>query len=235
MTRTREGKSADRHFAAGRFRKAVAFHRLARLAADSPDVVRDSDVITANAVLAAIAYADALTAAYGDASIRRTTPRSRNSCATFSERVCQTLKNAVLPDCSAARTKLPTEQASAHQIRPGRRSIILINSAPGPLTCLRPNKLSRPCVPMSKRDRDECRSDAFVIPVLSSAGSFSVASRRFSIPSGRLAALPKVVAVWLFGSVARFEDSIDSDIDVAVVIDAPAPPQATLPTASVTR
>lgn len=64
MTRTREGKPADRHFAAGRFRKAVAFHGLARLAADSP-VVRDSDVVTANAVLAAIAYADALTAAYG--------------------------------------------------------------------------------------------------------------------------------------------------------------------------
>ncbi len=36
----------------------------------------------------------------------------------------------------------------------------------------------------------------------------------------KAAKLPEVVAVWLFGSVARAEDVIDSDIDVAVVIDA---------------
>ncbi len=36
----------------------------------------------------------------------------------------------------------------------------------------------------------------------------------------KAAKLPEVTAVWLFGSVARAEDMIDSDIDVAVVIDA---------------
>lgn len=34
---------------------------------------------------------------------------------------------------------------------------------------------------------------------------------------------PEVIACWLFGSVARAEDAIESDIDVAVVIDAPRP------------
>lgn len=34
---------------------------------------------------------------------------------------------------------------------------------------------------------------------------------------------PEVVACWLFGSVARAEDTIESDVDVAVVIDAPRP------------
>lgn len=37
----------------------------------------------------------------------------------------------------------------------------------------------------------------------------------------RAAAVDHVVAVWLFGSVARSEDGINSDTDIAVVIDAP--------------
>lgn len=37
----------------------------------------------------------------------------------------------------------------------------------------------------------------------------------------RAAAVDHVIAVWLFGSVARSEDGTDSDIDIAVVIDAP--------------
>jgi predicted nucleotidyltransferase len=34
------------------------------------------------------------------------------------------------------------------------------------------------------------------------------------------ASLPQVIGVWLFGSVARAQDTIDSDFDVGVVIDA---------------
>jgi predicted nucleotidyltransferase/DNA-binding transcriptional ArsR family regulator len=36
------------------------------------------------------------------------------------------------------------------------------------------------------------------------------------------AAFPEVVSTWLFGSVARAEDTVSSDVDIAVVIDAPA-------------
>jgi predicted nucleotidyltransferase len=31
---------------------------------------------------------------------------------------------------------------------------------------------------------------------------------------------PRIVATWLFGSVARGEDTVDSDLDIAIVIDA---------------
>ena len=65
MTRTGAAKSVDITHALGRLRKALAFHELARLALDHIDRVRDPDVVAATAVLSAIAYADALTAAYG--------------------------------------------------------------------------------------------------------------------------------------------------------------------------
>ncbi len=65
MTRTGISKAVDPAHAFGRFRKAEAFHKASRLISDNIATVRDADVVTANAVLAAIAYTDALTATYG--------------------------------------------------------------------------------------------------------------------------------------------------------------------------
>ncbi len=65
MTRTGISKAVDPAHAFGRLRKAEAFHKASRLISDNIATVRDADVVTANAVLAAIAYTDALTATYG--------------------------------------------------------------------------------------------------------------------------------------------------------------------------
>jgi len=65
MTRTGTSKQVDSIFAIGRLRKAVAFHEVARLALEHIDRVGDPDPVASNAILAAIAYTDALTAAYG--------------------------------------------------------------------------------------------------------------------------------------------------------------------------
>jgi hypothetical protein len=65
MTRTGASKAVDPTHASGRLRKAEAFHEASRVISDNIASVRDGDVVTANVVLAAIAYTDALTAAYG--------------------------------------------------------------------------------------------------------------------------------------------------------------------------
>jgi len=65
MTRTGASKPADAGFALGRLRKAIAFEAAAGLAFEHLDRVRDTAPVSSNAILAAIAYADALTAAYG--------------------------------------------------------------------------------------------------------------------------------------------------------------------------
>lgn len=65
MTRTGPSRPADRAHAAGRFGKAVAFHEVARLALEHVAHIGDPDPILSNAILAAIAYTDALTVAYG--------------------------------------------------------------------------------------------------------------------------------------------------------------------------
>ena len=54
--------SIDRRRAAGRLRKAKAFHRVARAALElPPDEVLDRSPVMSNATLAVIAYADAVT------------------------------------------------------------------------------------------------------------------------------------------------------------------------------
>jgi hypothetical protein len=63
MTRAGPAKAVGHDHAAGRLRKAVAFHAVARRALADLSNIGDADVATANAILGAIAYADALTAA----------------------------------------------------------------------------------------------------------------------------------------------------------------------------
>jgi hypothetical protein len=63
MTRTGASKPVAAGFALGRLRKAIAFEAAARLAFDHLDRVLDPAPASSNAILAAIAYADALTAA----------------------------------------------------------------------------------------------------------------------------------------------------------------------------
>ncbi len=65
MTRTGSAKRVDGAYAFGRLRKAMAFHEVALLAVENMARVRDPDVVTSNVILAAIAYTDAITAAYG--------------------------------------------------------------------------------------------------------------------------------------------------------------------------
>ncbi len=65
VTRTGNARPADIGQALGRLRKAAAFHEVARIAFDHIDRVPDPDAVSSNAALAAIAYADAVTAVYG--------------------------------------------------------------------------------------------------------------------------------------------------------------------------
>jgi hypothetical protein len=65
MTRKGPSRPVDATFAFGRLRKALAYHEVARLAFAYLDRVRDADAVASNAVLAAIAYTDAITAACG--------------------------------------------------------------------------------------------------------------------------------------------------------------------------
>jgi hypothetical protein len=65
MTRKGSTKRVDGAYAFGRLRKAIAFHEVAQLAVENMARVRDPDVVASNVILAAIAYADAITAAYG--------------------------------------------------------------------------------------------------------------------------------------------------------------------------
>jgi hypothetical protein len=65
MTRTGNAKRVDGAYAFGRLRKAMAFHEVARLALENMSRVGDPDAVTSNVILAAIAYTDAITAAYG--------------------------------------------------------------------------------------------------------------------------------------------------------------------------
>jgi hypothetical protein len=64
LTRTGTSRQVNVDYGFGRLRKALAFHEVARLALEHMDRVGDSDAVSSNAVLAAIAYTDALTAAY---------------------------------------------------------------------------------------------------------------------------------------------------------------------------
>lgn len=65
MTRTGASKRVDAGHAAGRLRKAEAYHEVARLAAEHIGRIGHPDPVVSNAVLAAIGYTDALTAALG--------------------------------------------------------------------------------------------------------------------------------------------------------------------------
>jgi hypothetical protein len=64
MTRTGTSKEVGPGHALNRFRKARAYHETARLACEHIDRLGDSDPIASNVALAAIAYADAITATY---------------------------------------------------------------------------------------------------------------------------------------------------------------------------
>ncbi len=66
MTRTGNSKRVETGHALGRLQKAVTFHEVAHIALENMSRVRDPDVVASNAILAAIAYTDALTAAYGE-------------------------------------------------------------------------------------------------------------------------------------------------------------------------
>jgi predicted nucleotidyltransferase len=68
----------------------------------------------------------------------------------------------------------------------------------------------------------QARHENPLIPALEHL--FDAERQRFGALLDRIrtaAAGPKMVAVWLFGSVARGEDVSGSDVDVAIVIDAP--------------
>jgi hypothetical protein len=65
MTRTGAAKRVAASYALGRLRKAVAFHEVARIAAEQIERIGDPDPVLSNAILAAIAYTDAITAAFG--------------------------------------------------------------------------------------------------------------------------------------------------------------------------
>jgi hypothetical protein len=63
MTRTGRTKHVDKATAYGRLRKAIAFHKATQMIHTMMSDVGAADVMAANAVLATIAYADAMTAA----------------------------------------------------------------------------------------------------------------------------------------------------------------------------
>jgi len=65
MTKTGAYKNIDPSEAAGRLRKARAYHEAAKLLLEHGDFLGDADPVMSNAILAAIAYADAVTIAYG--------------------------------------------------------------------------------------------------------------------------------------------------------------------------
>ena len=65
MTRTGASKLVDAGFAAGRLTKARAFHEAARIMQEHAARLGDPAPVAANAILAAVAYADALTASFG--------------------------------------------------------------------------------------------------------------------------------------------------------------------------
>ncbi len=54
------------------------------------------------------------------------------------------------------------------------------------------------------------------------AATFAAEQQRFDriLSAVRAADESRIIGVWVFGSVARREDTIDSDLDIAVVIDA---------------
>ena len=64
MTRTGTSKEVGQGYPLNRLRKARAYHEAARLVCEHVDRVGDSDPVASNAALAAIAYGDAITAAY---------------------------------------------------------------------------------------------------------------------------------------------------------------------------
>lgn len=64
MTRTGSSKPVPSGHAIGRLRKAKGFDEMAHLGMEFVADIGDPDVIMANVILAAIAYADALTAEY---------------------------------------------------------------------------------------------------------------------------------------------------------------------------
>jgi hypothetical protein len=64
LTRTGASRQVDGAYAFGRQCKALAFHEVARLALERMDRVRDPDAVSLNAILAAIADTNALTAAF---------------------------------------------------------------------------------------------------------------------------------------------------------------------------
>jgi hypothetical protein len=62
MTRTGTSKTVGDGFAIGRLRKAIAFHAAAKLINNFQSDIQDVDVLASIAVLAVIAYTDAITA-----------------------------------------------------------------------------------------------------------------------------------------------------------------------------
>ena len=64
MTRTGAFKTVGSGFALDRLRKGRAYHEATRVCSENIDRLRDSDPVASTAALAAIAYADAVTAAY---------------------------------------------------------------------------------------------------------------------------------------------------------------------------
>ena len=66
MTRTGSTKAADAAHALGRLRRAMASQEVAKLSVEDGSVMLlGPDAVSSNAILSVIAYADALTAAYG--------------------------------------------------------------------------------------------------------------------------------------------------------------------------
>ena len=64
MTRTGTSKEVGPGFALDRLKKGRAYHEAARVCSEQIDRLGDSDPVASTAALAAIAYADAVTAAY---------------------------------------------------------------------------------------------------------------------------------------------------------------------------
>ncbi len=65
MTRTGPSKPVSPSYAHARLKKAEAFHEATRIIVEAGDRLHDDHVATTLAVLAAIAYVDALTAGFG--------------------------------------------------------------------------------------------------------------------------------------------------------------------------
>jgi hypothetical protein len=105
MTRSGNVKRVDGAYAFGRLRKAMAFHEVSRLALENMSRVGDPDAITSNVILAVIAYTDGITAAYGGMVNQTDQGRRASYSATPWGRHCRTPRNAVSPDCSAAKMR----------------------------------------------------------------------------------------------------------------------------------